>query len=53
MPNTDPSLRPIVLRAPDGAFIPLRRADFVVVVDGPAVTTRATVHFHNSAGDGA
>ena len=49
MPAHDPSLRPISLRAPDGAFIPLRRADLAVTVDGPAVTTCATVLFHNAS----
>ena len=49
MPTHDPSLRPISLRAPDGAFIPLRRADLAVTVDGPAVTTCATVLFHNAS----
>ncbi len=49
MPTHDPSLRPITLRTPDGAFIPLRRVDLAVTVDGPAVTTCATVLFHNGS----
>lgn len=51
MPTEDSALRrPITLRADDGAFIPLRRAAFEVSVDGPFVTTRATVSFHNETG---
>lgn len=51
MPTDDNALhRPITLRARDGAFIPLRRAAFEVTVDGPHVTTRATVSFHNETG---
>lgn len=51
MPGDDASLqRPITLKTPDGAFIPLRDAAFEVRVDGPRVTTEVTVRFHNGTG---
>jgi Ca-activated chloride channel family protein len=51
MPSDDASLqRPITLKTPDGAFIPLRDAAFEVRVDGPRVTTEVTVRFHNGTG---
>ncbi|MFO0629040.1 MAG: VIT domain-containing protein [Polyangiales bacterium] len=49
MPDLAASLGPITLRTPDGAFIPLRRADYAVTVDGPAVTTCATLLFHHAS----
>jgi len=50
MPTDEALQQPITLRAKDGAYIPVRRASFALRVDGPRVTTEATLHFHNETG---